>query len=143
MRNFLAVTASILSLSLFGCSNAAPEQAPAEPTPETTEQTQGLTATGGGCQYDSECASGLCWLEADSYPLYNPYWIRADSCTEECSGPTDHQSCRDLAASLNAPSPSTARCIPARGVYDDYPYDDIFYVCDMVAAGLGNVAWVE
>ncbi|WP_338864734.1 hypothetical protein [Myxococcus stipitatus] len=140
MKNFLAVMVSVVSLSLFGCSNAAPEKAQ---EPETAEQTQGLQATGAGCELDSECASGLCWLEADSYPLYNPYWIRADSCTEECGGPTDHESCRRLAASLNAPSPSTARCIPARGVYDDYPYDDIFYVCDMVAAGLGHVAWVE
>lgn len=143
MRNFLAVAASIISLSLLGCSNAAPEQAPVEPTPETTEQTQGLKATGKGCSADSQCASGLCWVEADSYPLYNPAWIHADTCTEECGGLTDHQNCRILAADLNAPNPNGARCIEARGVYDDYPYDDIFYVCDLVAAGLGTVHWSE
>lgn len=142
MRNLLAVTASLFSLTFLGC-NAAPAEPTPEPTPEAAEQTQSLTATGKGCSADTQCASGLCWVEADSYPLYNPAWIRADSCTEECGGPTDHESCRILAADLNAPSPNSARCIAARGVYDNYPYDDIFYVCDLVAAGLGKVHWVE
>ncbi|MCP3165107.1 hypothetical protein [Myxococcus qinghaiensis] len=142
MRNLLAVTASLFSLTFLGC-NAAPAEPTPEPTPETSEQTQSLTATGQSCQFDTECASGLCWVEADSYPLYNPQWIHADSCTEECGGPTDHESCRLLALDLNAPYPNNARCIPARGVYDNYPYDDIFYVCDMLRVGLGRVHWSE
>jgi hypothetical protein len=141
MRNFLAVSVSLFSLTLLGpvaCGGTTPEQ-----TQEIAEQKQGLNATGTGCSADSECASGLCWTESDSYPLYNPYWIRADSCTEECGGETDHASCQALAAGLNAPYPNSARCIPARGVYDDYPYDNIFYVCDLIPAGLGQVHWVE
>ena len=141
MRNFLAVSVSVLSLSLLGpvaCGGTASEQAP-----ELKEQTQSLNATGTGCNADSDCASGLCWFERDSYPTYNPSWISADQCTEECGGPTDHASCQLLAADLNAPYPEKARCIAARGVYDDNPYDHSVYVCDFIPAGLGNINWVE
>ncbi|WP_342375249.1 hypothetical protein NVS55_28640 [Myxococcus stipitatus] len=141
MRNFVAVAVSVVSLSLFGCNNTSPEPVQ-EPAPETSEQTQGMYVTGSGCEVDADCDSGLCWHEADSYPLYNPYWIRASSCTEECGGPDDHESCRLLGLSLNAPYPNTAKCIPARGVYDDGD-DSIVYVCDMLSMGLGSVAWVE
>lgn len=139
MRNLLVVSVSLLSLSLVACSGGtAPEQ-----SPEATEQQQGLNQTGDGCSDDSECPSGPCWHEADSYPIYNPYWIRASQCTEECGAEDNDAYCQQLAADLGAPYAAQARCIPARGVYDDYPYDDIFYVCDLIPAGLGNVAWVE
>ncbi|MCP3137634.1 hypothetical protein [Pyxidicoccus xibeiensis] len=143
MRNILAVSVSLLSLTLgsVACGVSAPEQSPQ--APEVQEQSQGLNATGTGCSADSQCSSGLCWREADSYPLYNPYWIRADSCTEECGDPSNHAYCQQLAADLNAPYPNSARCIPARGVYDNYPYDDIFYVCDLIPAGLGKVHWAN
>ncbi len=139
MRNLLA-TVSFVSFSLLtvACGSATPEQAPAP-----AEQKQGLNATGAGCDADSECASGLCWKEADSYGYYNPYWIRADSCTEECGGLDDNASCQQLAAEYNAPYPEQARCIPARGVYDNNPDDHIVYVCDLIPAGLGVVHWVE
>ena len=75
-------------------------------------------------------------------PTYNPAWINADSCTEECGGPTDTY-CKQLAAEFNAPYPNQARCIPARGVYDNNPYDHSVYVCDLLPAGLGKVHWVE
>ncbi|NVJ05666.1 hypothetical protein HUW63_10550 [Myxococcus sp. AM001] len=140
MRNILAKTAALASLMLLGpvaCGSSTPEQ-----TQPAAEQQQSLKATGTGCSADSECSSGLCWTEADSYPTYNPYWIRADSCTEECSGPGDTY-CRELAEEYNAPYPENARCIGARGVYDNNPYDHFVYLCDMVAVGLGKVHWVE
>ncbi len=138
MRNLLAVSVSLLSLGLVACGSTAPEQ-----TPKLGARTQGLNATATGCNADSDCASGLCWHEMDSYPTYNPYWISADQCTEECAGPTDHASCQQLAQELNAPYPGSARCIEARGVYDNNPYDHSVYVCDFIPAGLGNINWVE
>ncbi|WP_223763290.1 hypothetical protein NR800_21950 [Corallococcus interemptor] len=140
MRKRFAVPVTLFSLALLACGGS-----PAgEPQPSTpTQQEQGLNAVGEGCSADTDCATGLCWTEADSYPLYNPYWIRADQCTEECGGPSDNAYCQQLAADYNAPNPSQARCIPARGVYDNYPYDDIVYVCDLIPAGLGKVHWAE
>ncbi|WP_223637886.1 hypothetical protein [Corallococcus sp. EGB] len=139
MRKRFAVPVSLFSFAMLACGGAvAPEQQP----PAPTQQEQGLNAVGQGCSADTQCATGLCWTEADSYPLYNPRWISADQCTEECGGPADTY-CQQLAAEFNAPNPSQARCIPARGVYDDYPYDDIFYVCDLIPAGLGKVHWVQ
>ena len=138
MRNLLAVSVSLLSLSLLGpvaCGGTLPEQAP-----RLTQQKQGLNATGSGCNEHSDCASGLCWHEVDSYPTYNPYWISADQCTEECGGSTDHAPCQQLAADLGAPQPQGARCIAARGIYGD---DSDVYVCDFIPAGLGNINWVE
>ncbi|NMO17113.1 hypothetical protein HPC49_11285 [Pyxidicoccus fallax] len=137
MRNLLAVSLVSFSLLTVACGSATPEQ-----TPAPAEQKQGLNAVGTGCNADSECASGLCWVEADSYPYYNPYWIRADSCTEECGGLQDTY-CQQLAAEYNAPYPEQARCIPARGVYDNNPDDHSVFICDLIPAGLGKVHWVE
>ncbi|MET0405238.1 MAG: hypothetical protein ABW123_22680 [Cystobacter sp.] len=141
MRNLLATSVSLFSLCVLGtvgCGGGVSAQAPA-----LAEQTQSLSAVGSGCSSDAQCSSGLCWDVADSYPVYNPAWISADSCTEECAGPGDNASCKQLAAQYNAPYPQNARCIAARGVYDNYPYDDTFYVCDLLPAGLGKVHWVE
>lgn len=141
MRNILVVSVSLFSLSLLGpmaCGGTV-----AEPAQVLSEQNQALNAVGTGCSSDAQCSTGLCWTVADSYPLYNPAWISADSCTEECGGPGDNAYCQQLAAEFNAPRPESARCIAARGVYDNYPYDDIFYVCDLLPAGLGEVHWVE
>ncbi|MCY1035351.1 hypothetical protein OV207_28150 [Corallococcus sp. BB11-1] len=137
MRNLIAVSLSLFSLTMVGCGTPAPE-----PTPAPAQQEQGLNAVGQGCSSDSACTTGLCWTESDSYPEYNPYWIRADQCTEECGGPGDTY-CQQLAAEFNAPYPTQARCIPARGVYDNNPYDHSVYVCDLIPAGLGKIHWVE
>jgi len=142
MRNILAVCAAVVSLSLVGCGGKAPETT-TEPTPETAEQSQGLKANGTGCSADTECASGLCWDVTNSYGVYDPSTISADSCTEECAGPTDHASCRAMAADLGAPYPNSARCIPADSVYDNDPYQHHVYICDLLPAGLGAVHWVE
>ncbi|WNG20214.1 hypothetical protein [Cystobacter fuscus] len=141
MRNILVASVSLFSFALLGpvaCGGTVAEQ------PQVlSEQKQGLNAVGTGCSSDAQCSTGLCWTEADSYPLYNSQWIRADSCTEECGGPGDNAYCQQLAAEFNAPHPESARCIAARGVYDNYPYDDVFYVCDLIPAGLGKVHWVD
>ncbi|WP_257456540.1 hypothetical protein [Archangium lipolyticum] len=141
MRNILAASVSLLSLSLLGsvaCGGTVSEQAQV-----LSEQKQGLNAVGTGCSSDAQCSTGLCWTVEDSYPLYNPAWISADSCTEECGGPGDNAYCQQLAAEFNAPNPGAARCITARGVYDNNPYDHMVYVCDLIPAGLGKVHWVE
>ncbi|RKH04841.1 hypothetical protein D7X32_09595 [Corallococcus carmarthensis] len=44
---------------------------------------------------------------------------------EECGGTGDNAYCQQLAAEFNA------------------PYPDIFYVCDLIPAGLGKVHWSE
>ncbi|RKG60067.1 hypothetical protein D7V80_36545 [Corallococcus sp. CA054B] len=140
MRKLFAVPVTLFSFAMLACGTSP---APEQQTPAPTQQEQGLNAVGQGCSADTQCATGLCWTEADSYPLYNSQWIRADQCTEECGGPSDNAYCQQLAAEFNAPYPNQARCIPARGVYDNYPYDDIFYVCDLIPAGLGKVHWAD
>lgn len=142
MRNLIAVPVTLLSLATLGLAACAGGSAP-EQTPAPAQQEQQLNSVGQGCDSDASCTSGLCWTVWDSYPQYNPYWINADQCTEECGGPDDHATCQQLAADYNAPYPSSARCIPSRGVYDNYPYDDTIYVCDLIPAGLGAVHWVE
>jgi hypothetical protein len=101
------------------------------------QQAQALQAIGQGCSADTQCSSGLCWHTADSYPVYNPSWEEGSVCTEECEpGAEGDAYCQQLARQYNAPRPAQARCLFARGVYDN-GYDGAYYVCDLIRAGLG------
>ncbi|RKH15335.1 hypothetical protein D7V97_00590 [Corallococcus sp. CA053C] len=112
----------------------------AEPT--LAAQEQSLLSIGKSCSSDSQCSSGLCWNTADSYPTYNPSWESGNACTVECtSGTAGDTYCKQLAAQYGAPYPSSARCLHARGVYDNGD-DSIVYICDLVRAGLGSY-WSE
>lgn len=129
----LMVVASLFTLACGGVEGR-------EPT--VSEQKQALSAIGSGCSHDSQCASGLCWDTADSYPIYNPSWESGNVCTVECEpGAAGDTYCRQLAAQYNAPYPSGARCLFARAVYDT-GYDGEYYVCDLIRAGLGSY-WSE
>jgi hypothetical protein len=123
------------ALVVSGCGGVV------EPEPSSlASQGQALQQIGQGCDYDTQCASGLCWRTDDSYPLYNPSWEQGSSCTLECDE-GDNAFCQQLAAQYNAPRPNSARCIFARAVYDEEG-DGSYYVCDLVAAGLGSY-WSE
>jgi hypothetical protein len=137
MRNVVrASLLSLIALLPLGCGT------PGSDLSAVGSTSQPLTAIGGGCNTDSDCATGLCWDTLDSYPTYNPSWEHGTLCTVECEpGSAGDTYCRNLAAQYNAPRPNSARCLFARAVYDDQG-DGSYYVCDLIAAGLGSY-WSE